>query len=60
MHPLGFTAKVQYHCVDNPTYSDIRRCTERDSKLWDVVMVKKLKSLIDLGSLKMIPHPKGS
>ena len=34
--------------------------TQEERKLWDVAMVKELKSLRDLGSFKMVPIPKGA
>jgi hypothetical protein len=59
IHPYDFSAKVQTHLTDNPTYKDILRLPEEERKLWDVTMVKELKSLRDLGSFKMVSRPKG-
>ena len=42
-HPLVFTAKVQFHQLDSPTYSDIRRGSDNERKLWDYAMIKELQ-----------------
>ena len=60
LHPYAFSAKVQTHSTDNPTYKDILRLPEEERKLWDVAMVKELKRLRDLGSFKMVSRPKGA
>ena len=56
-HPYVFSAKVQSHDSDNPTYKDIMQLPEEERKLWDDSMVKELKSLRDLGSFKMVSRP---
>ena len=58
-HPYGFTANVQTHLDNNPTYNCILHSTPDERKLWDEVMVKELKSLGELGSLKMVKRPRG-
>ena len=60
IHPYAFSAKVQTHSTDNPTYKDILRLPEEERKLWDAAMVKELKSLRDLGSFKMVSRPRGA
>ena len=60
IHPLAFVAKVKSHDDDNPTYTDVLRCSDDERKLWDAVVVEELKSLRDLGSFKMVPRPRGS
>ena len=32
IHPYDFSAKVQTHCTDNPTYKDILRLPEEKKK----------------------------
>ena len=59
-HPLAFTAKVQSHQLDSPTYSDIWRGSDDERKLWDAAMIKELQSLRDLGSFNMVKWPSGS
>ena len=59
VHPYAFSAKVQTHHSDTPTYKDILRLPEEERKLWDVSIVKEIKSLRDLGSFKMVPRPRG-
>ena len=58
-HPYGFSAKVQTHLDDNPTYNGILRSDLDERKLWDEAMVKELKSLGDLGLFKMVKRPSG-
>ena len=53
------SAKVQTHHSDTPTYKDILRLPEEEKKLWDVSMVKELKSLRDLESFKMVARLRG-
>ena len=60
IHPYGFSAKVQTHTADNPTYKDIIRLPEEERKLWEAAMVKELKGLRDLGSFKMVNTPRGA
>ena len=60
IHPYAFSAKVQTHNSDIPTYKDVLRLPEEENKLWDVAMVKELKSLRDLGSFKMVSRPRGA
>ena len=60
LHPYAFSAKVQTHTADNPTYKDILRVPEEERKLWDAAMIKELKSLRDLGSFKMVSRPRGA
>ena len=60
VHPYAFSAKVQTHIADSPTYKDILRLPEEERKLWDVAMIKELKSLRDLGSFKMVSRPRGA
>ena len=60
IHPYAFSAKVQTHSSDTPTYKDILRLPEEEKKLWDASMVKELKSLRDLGYFKMIARPRGA
>ena len=60
IHPYAFSAKVQTHCTDNPTYKDILRLPEKEKRLWDIAMVKDLKILQDLGSFKTVARPRGS
>ena len=43
MHPYEFSAKVQTHTADNPTFKDILRLPEEERKLWDAAMIKELK-----------------
>ena len=52
--------KVQSHDADNPTYSDVLRCEDEERKLRDAAIIKKLKSLRDIGSFKMVPCQRGS
>ena len=59
IHPYAFSAKVQTHTSDNPTYRDIVKLPEEARKLWDVAMVKALKSLRNLGSIQMVSRPRG-
>ena len=59
-HPLAFTAKVQSHQSDIPTYSDILWGSEDKRKLWDASMIKELQSLSDLGLFRMVRRPSGS
>ena len=40
MHPYAFSAKVQTHTSDNPTYKDIVRLPDEERKLWDAAMIK--------------------
>ena len=40
IHPYAFSAKVQTHGSDNPTYKDIIRLPEEEKRLWDVTMVQ--------------------
>ena len=40
MHPYAFSAKVQTHTSDNPTYKDIVRLPDEERKLLDAVMIK--------------------
>ena len=42
IHPYAFSAKVQTHNSDNPTYKDILRLPEEERKLWNIAMVKEL------------------
>ena len=58
-HPYGFSAKVQTHLDDNPTYNGILRSDLDERKLWDEAMVKELKSLGELGLFKMVKRPSG-
>lgn len=48
------------HDADNSTHSGILRCEDGEHKLWNEAMIKKLKSPRDLGSFKMVSHPRGS
>ena len=57
---MHFSAKVQNHTADNPSYKDIMQLPEEERKLWDEAMVKELKSLRDLGSFKMVFRPRGA
>ena len=59
-HPLVFSAKARSHLSDSSTYKDIIRSSENGRKLWDVAMIKELKSLRDLGSFKMVKRPSGA
>ena len=59
IHSYAFSAKVQTHNSDTPTYKDILRLPEEERKLWDASMVKELKCLRDLGSFKMVARPRG-
>ena len=58
MHLYEFSAKVQTHTADNPTFKDILRLPEEERKLWDAAMIKELKSLRDLGSFQMVSRPR--
>ena len=40
MYPFVFTAKMQAHALDNPTYGDDQRPPPLERKLWDDTMVK--------------------
>ena len=60
IYPYVFSAKVQTHTSDNPTYKDIVRLPDEERKLWDAAMIKELKILRDLGSFKMVPRPRGA
>ena len=48
VHTYAFSAKVQTHTSDNPTYTDTVQLLEEERKLWDVAMTKELKRLRDL------------
>ena len=54
-----FTSKVQAYLDDNPTHNSILRSTPGERKLWDDTMVKELKYLREVGSFKMVKHPRG-
>ena len=60
VYPYALSAKVQVHNSNTPTYKDILRLPEEERKLWDDFMVKELKILRDLGSLKMVARPRGA
>ena len=40
LHPYAFSAKVQTHSTDNPTYKDILRLPDEERKMWDVARVR--------------------
>ena len=60
VHSYAFSAKVQTHNLDTPTYKDILRLPEEERNLWDNFMVKELKCLRDLGSFKMVSRRRGA
>ena len=60
MYPYEFSAKVQTHTADNPTYKDSIRLPEEGRNLCGAAMVKELKGLRDLGSFKMVNRPRGA
>ena len=39
INPFAFSARIQTHKIDNPTYKEVVRCPEGERKLWDVDMV---------------------
>ena len=43
LYPCAFISKVQTHELDNSTYKDILRGSEKERELWDEAMVKELK-----------------
>ena len=55
IYPYAFSAKVQTHNSYISTYKDMLRLSEEEKKLWDVVMVKELKSLRYFGHLIWYP-----
>ena len=48
IHHYIFTAKIQTHKDDTPTYKEILKCLDEEKKLWVVVMSKELETLRDL------------
>ena len=60
IHPCAFTAKVQTHNQDDPTYKDIMRGSASEREQWDEAMTKELKSMADLGSFEMVARSYGA
>ena len=58
-HTYVFLAKVQSNKQDNPTCGDVLQSPDDERELWEVAMVKELKSLKELGSFKMVICPFG-
>ena len=60
IHTCAFTAKVHTHNQNNPTYKDILRGSALGREEWDTAMTKELKSMLDVGSFRMMFKPRGA